>query len=97
GKCYNFDSIENDSDYYHAQHIAGKIRSWEGFFNKFEDGYYTKEKNTVARIKELFLERDKYHTIIRDMYEVWDWNMLINKCDQIYEKYNHDLSAVFVD
>ena len=50
----------------------------------------------MTKIKKLFLEKCEYHTIIRDMYEVWDWNLLINKCDQIYKKYNGDINVAFV-
>lgn len=94
-KEYNFDPIENDDVFYYAQHCAGKLRSWEEMFVHNPAALYRyKENQLVKQIKEDVLREYPYHEIIKDMYDIWDWSYMINKCEELYKRYNGDLNSL---
>ena len=93
--AYNIDRIEGEEDYYHIYRCVGKIRCWEEVFINHPIEYYGNQAaEHVKKIKKNYLERDRFHMIIKDMYEAWDWDIMIEKCDEILKQYNGDLSAI---
>ncbi len=93
-KIYNFDAIQGEEDYYHAQHCAGKLRCWEEVFiiNPIAESC-EHEEQTVNRIKEKVLNEGEYHDMIKDMYKVWDWEKMLDKCKEIYTNNQCNLYA----
>ncbi len=92
---FNFDPMIDASDWYHAQHIAGKIRCWEDIFiNHPIFPRCVEEAKQIERIKKIYLQKSDYHEIINDMYETWDWNLMEKKCDSLFESFYGNLNAM---
>lgn len=96
--AYSIEPIRNESDHYYAAHCAGKLRCWEEAFIKNPiDSYCDEEKRIVEKTLELYLCKHKYHEIIKDMYEAWDWNLMIEKCDEVLRQYDGNLDAMVME
>ena len=78
---FGIEDIENEKDYYYASFCSGQLRCWEELF---ADNPRAMEK--VNKVKEHFLEKHRCCSIIQDMYKIFDWNSLIEKCDQLRQK-----------
>lgn len=75
------EDIQDENDYYHASFCVGQLKCWEElFFNNHE------AMRKINGVKNYFLERHNYHEIIFDMYEAFDWEILIEKCDRIHKE-----------
>ena len=94
---YNIESLDNQTGAefeYRAQHCAGKIRCWEKMFiEKPIYGYDDKYKTIIEKIKKNYLYRSKHGEFVTDMYEVWDWNLLIKKCDKVMKDFDGNIDA----
>lgn len=80
-QSFNHDASDDEKDYSYAQYVAGTIRCWEdAFINHPVSLYCTKEIEGMIKAK-----KDKYlcNKDIKDMYELWDWDEMIRRCDEI--------------
>ena len=84
---YGIEDVENEDDYYYASFCAGQLRCWEDLFA--DNCRALKEVN---RVKEYFLKEHNCRSIIQDMYEAFDWNVMLNKCDQIRQEQQQEAS-----
>ena len=78
---YGIEDIEDENDYYYASLCAGQLRCWEDlFYNN------SRAMEKINQVKNYFLNEHKCCRIIQDMYDVFEWDMLIKKSDQIRQE-----------
>lgn len=85
--CLNIDAIydedEGEEKNYKAQHIAGKIRCWEKLLTK---GMLDEKSNCeVKTIKNYFWNDNNFSFLVKEMYDCWDWEMMLQKCDLLLQ------------
>lgn len=88
------DPIKNALDYYHAAFRAGTIRCWEEYFIANPIAVHNdKESKIVEIIQNCFDKQQPQHELFKDMYEAWDWDLMIQKCDRILIDNGGNLNA----
>ena len=86
---FNVDPIRDSSDLYHMEHCVGKIRCWEELFINHPIKINCNDaKKQIKKIRTKYFCDSDYRKCICELYEIWDWNYMISKCDQILTNSN---------